>query len=88
MKYVEAFKNDIRWLGFKWDEELYASDYFERLYEFGELLVKKGSAYVDSQTDDGDPDHARYRNHAGDEQPLPRPLGRGESRPAAAHARR
>ncbi len=51
VKYVEAFKNDIRWLGFEWDEELYASDYFERLYEFGELLVKKGSAYVDSQTD-------------------------------------
>jgi glutaminyl-tRNA synthetase len=51
MKYVEAFKNDIRWLGFEWDEELYASDYFERLYEFGELLVKKGSAYIDSQTD-------------------------------------
>jgi len=51
MKYVEAFKNDIRWLGFTWDEELYASDYFERLYEFGELLVKKGSAYVDSQSD-------------------------------------
>jgi glutaminyl-tRNA synthetase len=52
MKYVEAFKNDIRWLGFEWDEELYASDYFERLYEFGVLLVKKGSAYVDSQTDE------------------------------------
>ncbi|HEV8448889.1 MAG TPA: glutamine--tRNA ligase/YqeY domain fusion protein [Gemmatimonadaceae bacterium] len=52
MKYVEAFKRDIAWLGFEWDEELYASDYFEQLYEFGELLVKKGSAYVDSQTDD------------------------------------
>jgi len=52
VKYVEAFKNDIRWLGFEWDEELYASDYFERLYEFGELLVRKGSAYVDSQTDE------------------------------------
>ena len=52
MKYVEAFKNDIRWLGFEWDEELYASDYFAQLYEFGELLVKKGSAYVDSQTDE------------------------------------
>jgi glutaminyl-tRNA synthetase len=51
VKYVEAFKNDIRWLGFEWDEELYASDYFERLYQFGELLVKKGSAYVDSQSD-------------------------------------
>ncbi|HXD47592.1 MAG TPA: glutamine--tRNA ligase/YqeY domain fusion protein [Gemmatimonadaceae bacterium] len=52
MKYVEAFKRDIRWLGFEWDEELYASDYFEQLYRFGELLVEKGSAYVDSQTDD------------------------------------
>jgi glutaminyl-tRNA synthetase len=52
VKYVEAFKRDIRWLGFEWDEELYASDYFEQLYRFGELLVEKGSAYVDSQTDD------------------------------------
>jgi len=50
IKYVEAIKNDIRWLGFEWDAELYASDYFDKLYEFGELLVKKGSAYVDSQT--------------------------------------
>ena len=52
VKFVEAFKNDIRWLGFEWDAELFASDYFEQLYQFGELLVKKGSAYVDSQTDD------------------------------------
>lgn len=52
VKYVEAFKNDIRWLGFEWDEELYASDYFEQLYQFGELLVKKGSAYVDSRSDE------------------------------------
>lgn len=51
MKYVEAFRNDIRWLGFDWDAELYASDYFEQLYQFGELLVMKGSAYVDSQSD-------------------------------------
>jgi glutaminyl-tRNA synthetase len=50
IKYVEAIKNDIKWLGFEWDAELYASDYFGQLYEFGELLVKKGSAYVDSQT--------------------------------------
>src|ERR1043166_1806281 len=52
IKYVEAIKNDIRWLGFEWDAELYASDYFGKLYEFGELLVKKGSAYVDSQSGD------------------------------------
>jgi glutaminyl-tRNA synthetase len=50
IRYVEAIKNDIRWLGFEWDAELYASDYFGKLYEFAEMLVQKGSAYVDSQT--------------------------------------
>jgi len=52
VRYVEAIKNDIKWLGFEWAEELYASDYFGKLYEFGELLVKKGKAYVDSQSTD------------------------------------
>ena len=51
IKYVEAIKNDIRWLGFEWDEELYASDYFEQLYDFAVMLIEKGSAYVDSQSD-------------------------------------
>ncbi len=51
IRYVDAIKNDIAWLGFKWSEELYASDYFGKLYEFGELLIKKGAAYVDSQSD-------------------------------------
>src|SRR3954469_15876697 len=50
VKYVEAIKNDIKWLGFEWAEELYASDYFGKLYEFGELLIEKGKAYVDSQS--------------------------------------
>ena len=52
IKYVEAFKEDVKWLGFEWDAELYASDYFEQLYQFAELLVKKGTAYVDSQNDE------------------------------------
>ena len=52
IKYVEAFKKDVEWLGFKWDAELYASDYFETLYDFGELLVTNGNAYVDSQSDE------------------------------------
>jgi glutaminyl-tRNA synthetase len=52
MKYVDAFKRDIEWLGFTWDAELYASDYFEKFYEIGERLIRKGSAYVDSQSDD------------------------------------
>jgi glutaminyl-tRNA synthetase len=49
VRYVDAIKRDIEWLGFAWDAELYASDYFGKLYEFGELLVNKGKAYVDSQ---------------------------------------
>jgi len=52
MKYVEAFRRDIAWLGFQWDAELYASDYFQQFYEYGLLLIRKGSAYVDSQTDE------------------------------------
>jgi glutaminyl-tRNA synthetase len=52
IRYVEAIKNDIRWLGFEWDEERYASDYFEELYGFGVLLIEKGKAYVDSQTEE------------------------------------
>ncbi|MEO0165114.1 MAG: glutamine--tRNA ligase/YqeY domain fusion protein [candidate division WOR-3 bacterium] len=46
-EYVEAIKEDIRWLGFDWgDREYYASDYFEKLYEFAIILIKKGKAYV------------------------------------------
>jgi glutaminyl-tRNA synthetase len=49
-EYVESIKNDIRWLGFQWAEELYASDYFEKLYGFAVLLINKGLAYVDDST--------------------------------------
>jgi glutaminyl-tRNA synthetase len=48
-EYVEAIKEDIRWLGFDWeDREFYASDYFEQLYEWAVQLIKDGKAYVDS----------------------------------------
>ncbi len=46
-EYVDGIKNDIKWLGFEWSQELYASDYFERLYDFAVILIKKGLAYVD-----------------------------------------
>jgi glutaminyl-tRNA synthetase len=49
-EYVESIKNDVRWLGFAWDNELYASDYFEQLYAFAEKLIANGLAYVDDQT--------------------------------------
>jgi glutaminyl-tRNA synthetase len=52
VKYVEAMKADVRWLGYEPDAELYASDYFERLYEIAEGLVRAGKAYVDSQTEE------------------------------------
>lgn len=48
MEYVDSIKEDIRWLGFGWDDrEYYASDYFEQLYEYAVHLIKKGKAYVD-----------------------------------------
>jgi len=52
VEYVEAIKEDVSWLGFKWDGLFYASDYFERLYEFAVELIKRGKAYVDSLTAD------------------------------------
>ena len=51
-EYVDAIKSDVKWLGFNWDEERYASDYFEQLYLWAEMLIEKGAAYVDSQTAD------------------------------------
>ncbi|AZQ43148.1 glutamine--tRNA ligase/YqeY domain fusion protein [Nonlabens ponticola] len=49
-KYVEAIKNDVEWLGFKWDNLCYASDYFQQLYNWAIELIKDGKAYVDSQS--------------------------------------
>jgi len=49
-QYIDAIKNDISWLGFKWDEERFASDYFEQLYNWALELIKNGKAYVDSQS--------------------------------------
>ena len=49
-EYVESIKNDIKWLGFTWDNEFYASDYFDKLYAFAITLIQKGLAYVDDST--------------------------------------
>lgn len=49
-EYVDAIKADVEWLGFKWAEERYASDYFQQLYDWAVELIKKGKAYVDSQS--------------------------------------
>ncbi len=47
-EFVDAIKNDVEWLGYKWDQEVYASDYFQELYDWAVLLIKKGKAYVDN----------------------------------------
>ena len=49
-EYVEAIKEDIQWLGFKWGNIYYASDYFQKLWDFAIYLIKNGKAYVDEQT--------------------------------------
>ncbi|HQY12313.1 MAG TPA: glutamine--tRNA ligase/YqeY domain fusion protein, partial [Ferruginibacter sp.] len=51
-EYVDSIKDDIRWLGFNWANEFYASDYFDTLYEYAVTLIKKGLAYVDDSTAD------------------------------------
>jgi len=48
-EYIDAIKEDVRWLGFEWDNEFYASDYFEQLYEWAVKLIRDGKAYVDDQ---------------------------------------
>jgi glutaminyl-tRNA synthetase len=49
-EYVDSIKEDIRWLGFEWANEFYASDYFEQIYQYAEQLIQKGLAYVDDST--------------------------------------
>ena len=50
IEYVDSIKEDILWLGFRWADEFYASDYFEQLYQWAHMLIRKGLAYIDDQT--------------------------------------
>lgn len=49
-EYVDSIKTDIKWLGFKWDKELYSSDYFQQLYDWSVKMIRNGKAYVDDQS--------------------------------------
>ena len=49
-EFVDAIKEDIAWLGYTWDKELFSSDYFQQLYDWAVYLIKEGKAYVDSQS--------------------------------------
>ena len=74
IEYVDAIREDVNWLGFEWNDELYASNYFQRLYDLAIQLIKKGKAYVDDSTAEeiaamkGSPtkdgDESPYRNRS------------------------
>jgi glutaminyl-tRNA synthetase len=70
IEYVDSIIEDIKWLGFDWEERLfYASDYFDQLYEYAVKLIKKGSAYVDSSTMDEIKEYRKNPTGPGEESP-------------------
>ena len=70
VEYVESIQEDVRWLGFDWqDRRFFASDYFEKLYEYAVLLIRKGKAYVDSLTADEIRSHRGTLTEPGKESP-------------------
>lgn len=74
-EYVDSIKNDVRWLGFEWANEFYASDYFDQLYQMALQLIDLGLAYVDDSTSEeianqkGTPTHPGKRNQYADRSP-------------------
>lgn len=69
-EFVEAIKEDIKWLGFSWDErEYFASDYFEKLYGFAVTLIEKEKAYVDSQNQEEIRENRGTLTHPGNDSP-------------------
>ncbi len=70
VEYVDSIKDDVRWLGFDWeDREFYASDYFDKLYEFAEDLIKQGKAFVDSSSAEEIKQHRGTPTQPGTESP-------------------
>lgn len=68
-EYVDAIRRDVAWLGFHWDRECYASDYFQELYDWAIELIKKGKAYVDGQTSEQIAQQKGTPTQAGTESP-------------------
>ncbi len=69
-EFVDAIKRDIEWLGYVWAEELYASDYFQQLYDWAVEFIREGKAYVDSQTSREIADQKGTPNEPGKESPF------------------
>jgi glutaminyl-tRNA synthetase len=79
VEYVDAIKEDVAWLGFKWDALFYASDYFEKLYEFAVELIRRDKAYVDSLTADEIREHRGTLTEPGRNSPYrDRPVGESQ----------
>ena len=88
-EFVDAIIEDVRWVGADWGDRLFfASDYFERMYEWAVELIRKGKAYVCDLTADEVSAHRGTLTSAGQGQPVPQPLRRREPGPLRADARR
>lgn len=74
VEYVDAIKEDIEWLGFKWDNVYFASDYFDFIYECAVKLIKMGKAYVCDLSPDEIREYRGTLTEPGQKQPLPRPF--------------
>ena len=86
-EYVDAIQDDVRWLGFEWDELRHASDYFEVFYLAAEKLIRQGDAFVCDLTRRTGARIPRHADRARPQLAVPRPQRRGEPRPVPAHAR-
>ena len=87
IEFVESIQQDVQWLGFQWDGDvLYASDYFEQLYEFAIELIMQGKAYVDDQSAEEIRVQRGSLTESGVKQPLPGPPDRRESGLVQTHA--
>ena len=69
-EFVDAIKENIEWLGFAWDKECYASDYFQQLYDWAVYLIKEGKAYVDSQDSEAMAQQKGTPTQAGENSPF------------------
>ncbi len=70
VEYVDSIKEDVKWLGFEWDAEFYASDYFQKLYDWAVELIKKDLAYVDDSTQEEISKYRGVPNKPGTESPF------------------
>ena len=88
-EYIDAIERDVRWLGFDWGKHLYhASDYFERLYNWAEDLIRAGKAYVDDQSQDEIRHNRGTLTEPGKNSPFRDARRGGEPRSVPPHARR